>query len=537
MNNEQSRMATLHALASDLEGDLLAEAAQTVLVIKDEGARAVSLASLARHLTGDVHKRVLAWALDALLAADLETYQPETVALIAAQLNDEQLSYLLEAVLQLPTSAPRTNILGPGGFRLKRNPQIESLTALAPYLPERLLAGLIDHFVGLADEDLAGAGLKALAPHLSAALLVRAVKEIMTYPDPGRRVNLIYPLTPHLSGDLAAQTLNQVLQGQVIHINIVANLFPHLPPVQQAKLLPSLIENTLAIKHSTGKLEPCLELAPHLNDTTLLRVLKELLSGESGENQARATFALAPQLESKAHPRTLAYLQEIALAIKNKSDQVQALAALAPKLDAQQRHIVLNRALDSTLKIPESRYGGSDIAFFEADPRKSRITVALSALAPHLEGALLQRALHAALAMQDVGARLEVLLALVPQLDRGSRTTTLTQILDVILATPEELPPFGDYEPNQVWGLTHLAPYLEGKLLDRALQGALALDKANDRLQALAALATDRPAWVQAQAETLRPALVALLQNSARRERSIFVRQVVELLPVWLPRV
>jgi hypothetical protein len=291
----------------------------------------------------------------------------------------------------------------------------------------------------------------------------------------------------------------------------------------------------MTIAREKGDIKPLVQLATKLDDFTLSKYLRMIFNHNTPETQAQIIFQLAPQITNRSHQASLQLCYKTALNLNPNVEQVQALAALAPQLPTEQKQQALNRALEIALSTPERTYGVSDVAFFNQDPRQSRITVNLKTLVPLLNPPQLERVLNAVLAMQDAGSRQSILVMLLPYLDETASIRAMDKILPAIIATPEDEPDYMGLRQNRAQGLVEIAPYLQGEWLEKVLTATLNLESPTERSAVLSALAAERSNWVQVNQKRLRPALVNLLADLAQEDRATYLRNVSELLPLWQP--
>jgi hypothetical protein len=240
------------------------------------------------------------------------------------------------------------------------------------------------------------------------------------------------------------------------------------------------------------------ELAPCIPDDLLAPALNAARALKDPDGRVRALAALATRLPCATRDAVVSEILEVWLPQAESWTKSWVLEQLAPCLPAS----LQQRALESACDLKDE-WGKAD---------------ALASLAPHLTPLLLIEALQVGQRLTGVGDRVRVLLALIPLLPEPEGIRVTREALETIahrLARP------GD-------ALTALLPYLQGPLLQEAMDALRAIKDEGQRAEALAILAP------QLAGPLLREALDAVLALG-EKTRGNALAEVAEYLPEpWL---
>ncbi len=445
IEDEKSRAQALSALAPDLpvakRADVLSEALTAARSIEDEWSRAQALSALAPHLPEAKRGVVLAEALAATRAIKDEKSRAQALSGLAPQL-PQALSALaphLPQALLADVIAAARSIAG-------EESRVKVLNALAPYLPEAIRAELLAEVLAatraIKDEGSRAQALSALAPHLPQALLADVIAAARSIKYEGSRAWVLSALAPHLPQALLAEVLAaaRAIKYEGSRARLLCALAPHLPQA----LLAEVLAAARVIKYDSSRADVLSALAPHLPEALLAEALAAARAIESEWSRADALSALAPHLPEALLVEALAAAQ----AIEYEKSRAEVLRALAPYLPEAKRGEVLSEALAAARAIEDE---------------KSRAEM-LRALVPHLPEALLAEALAAARAIEDEESQVEVLNALAPHLPEA--------LLAEALAAAQAI----EYERYRARVLSALAPHLPEALLVEALAVGRAIE-------------------------------------------------------------
>ncbi len=361
----------------------------------------------------------------------------------------------------------------------------EALMALAPHLPEGLLAQALAAAGEIRDGALRTEALRGLAPHLPEALLAEALAAAREIRDPEARAWALAGLAHHLAElghpHEALAAAGEIRDG-ALRTKALRKVAPHLPAELRKQALREALAAAREIEREDYRAEVLAGLAHHLAE---LGHPHEALAaaGEirDGALRTKALRELAPHLPAELRKQALREALAAAREIRDADDRARALTGLAPHLPEDRRQEVLAEALAATGEIGDGALR----------------TKALRELAPHLPAELRKQALREALAaareIEREDRRAEVLAGLAHHLaELGHPHEALAaagEIRDGALRTE---------------ALRGLASYLPAGLRKQALREALAAARevrdADDRAKALAGLAPHLPEALLAEA-------------------------------------
>jgi hypothetical protein len=396
--------------------------------------------------------------------------------------------------------------------------------------------------------------------------------------------NVLRPLLPLDQQDAlnaealeAATSIRDGERGEAL-----AALAAHLP----ADLLDRAVAVADSISDEASRAQALTGLAPYVAAEQRKDVLTRALAAaaitkgagpliSSSAQRATALAALAAHLPADLLDRAVA----VADSISDEASRARALTGLAPYVAAEQRKDVLIRALAAAAAI--FRWSVS----LEPTGGPERAT-ALTDLAPHLPGDLLDLALSSAIATRNEGSRADALIGLAPYLPDVLLARTLTvaadfdadritqvlaglvphlpvslrplaiavartidndfsrgrALLTLIPHLPEDLLAEAAYSAHlgsaspadeyQVQELLKRVPHLRTGLYDRAIERAAAITDADRRAEYLAHLAPYAP--IDQRSAVLSQALSAV---DASIGRGFLSSQMPQLLAVLVPQL
>src|SRR6266702_2831417 len=411
-------------------------------------------------LNQDQQKKLQNLVLQHALALEDKSLRLRIEILIALvpRLEGDQRTHVLEQVLQdifdPDNEWEDTELFYNDYFRAKL------LVTLAPHLSiEQHSQALKQIFVDTSAlvKRLRAKMFIALVPYLSSEqrihTLEQAFQDTLALDDNGLRVEVFSILTPYLSDELRAHAL--------------IALIPHLSETQQKQALEQAFQH-IAVADDRQQAQMLIAIAPYLTGTLLEKALQTALAIDYGGLRVEVLSILSSFLSGDLRTRALEQALQDAL----RDDAPELLRAvwltdLVPYLIGEQRTRALEQALQAIQKIY------IDIDTFRVNP--------LAALAPHLGGTLLERALQMTVVIHDEQERAASLTALAPHLSGDQRTHALEQAFQGDLAIRE--PAFGGPVAPTV-----LAPHLTGLQLEQVFQITLEYPNEAWRAEMLTAL-------------------------------------------------
>jgi hypothetical protein len=508
---------------------------QEALAIGDKQLRAVALARLAPHLSGEQRAEVLREALVAARAIHSQSDLVRVLVQMGSYLPAELIGEALAVAQTISIESGRAYVLvqlgpyipaGMIGEALAtaraigdRQHRAEALTGLAPHLPveqrtQVLLEALaVARTVGI--EPDRWRVLAGLAPYLPVEALGEALAAVQAIEYQPRRVEALTELGPHLLEGLRVEVLAKALrfaqhiEGGLDRARALARLSPHLPAGKQAEVLAEALAAALTIRNDRSRAWVLMDLAPHLSGELLGEALAATETIQAGWARIGVLARLAPRLPDEQRARVLEEGLNSTRAMRDEFNRARALAELGPHLSAE----LLKEALDTA----------GDLA---SDSARGQ---ALVGLVSSLPAALLEEALAAARGIGDERWRAEVLARLVLHPLAVQRAEVLQEALAAARAIEDE------QQRSQV--LERLVPHLPDRqrteVLGEALSAARAVEDGQQRAETLAGLVPHLPDAQRA--EVLEEALAAAWTIEDHRWRGRALAMMADVL-IAVPR-
>lgn len=402
------------------------------------------------------------------------------------------------------------------------------LGELAPHLSPESVRDLLAAAQGLGDWKARADAMVALAPHLSEGQLRVAMTTARKLDDAGAQAFVLTKLIPHLPqadrADLVAEVLNAVESAEYgqYRVNALIQLMQYLPQADRDRWLPRLLAAVAELEEEAFRAIALEELASYMTEPTHKEALEVVRDIKANWAKAYALDKLAPYLpDLLLHDAFV-----IAKGIEDKSQRADALASLAPQMSEALLEEALNEAIaideqwsaaEAEAKLvphlPERLLRVALMAAHELEDEglREKMLAALAVrfarlgyqqeavelltevegswawvelipeIAPDLQDPQLQKMVSAAEAIEDIWRRAEALIQLAPHVPLGERTRFAEEILTVLgsRGTPSE----------RSLVLPKLVPYLEGDLLQKAVELAQELDDGYEQAETLIALA------------------------------------------------
>lgn len=469
------------AVAPHLPPDLLGQALEAAEAMTEDSARAAALTELAPHLPTSKKRAALADALDAASSCSDHT-------------------------------------------------RARVLMMLAPHQPGEVLAAVSTLTESQAQQWV----LKALAPHLPADLLSQAWATAAAA-DGVERDDVLTALAPYLPADLQLEYLAtaSAITSVGRRTEILTALIPHLPAAQQLEVLTEALAAAAAdAGYGDGPSAAALAaLAPLLTPDLLSKALAAAANIKPALSRAAALTALAERAPARQRSEVLAEAaQAAALAIKAVRLYPETLMDVASRLPVVPRAEILRSALIVATEISDYTY-------------QAQALTALGALLPLQERSdILAEALAAATACQYEHDKAEALMALAPHIPDMVLAVTSSvaegqpcewlwnalapHLTGGLLAKALAIATTQLDEYSRIKAFEALAPYLPADLLEGALEAATAFTTDYGRARALAAIAPYLPGSRRPQVVADAMSLVAADSDSIS-----VVRRVASYLP------
>ncbi len=453
IKDEYTRLDALVAIAPGLSAELLWQVLDVIPEIDDEADRAGVLAEVAPALVRD--NALIAGALDLVQAIEEEEYRALALEGLASSVSHEQQSRVLQFARELQDERYRAQVLA----------------ALLPHATESVLQEIAQEARAIEDGLSRVRLLASLAASLPEQSRTEVVQEaldlVRTVEDREYRVEVIVALAPFLGEERLHQALQEVqlFWDESVRTHALIMLTSYMPEEQ----LPSLLQAVLAMKSEEGRTLVFLALLPRLPEALLEQALTSIQEIWDEGLRVEALAKLAPYVSEAQLPRML----ETVRTVRDHGYRVWLLAELEAPLAGKMREPYLDMTR----------------AFETIEGREERVQTLL-AVAPRLSEEALAKLFQIMLPeifgfswrVQSEEQRSHVLAKLGPRLPE-----------DVLPVALERVRMLSD-EAYQVRVLVALAPRIRGALLSDVLDIVRAQRDREKRAQVLEALVSTLPA-------------------------------------------
>jgi hypothetical protein len=307
--------------------------------------------------------------------------------------------------------------------------------------------------------------LKTLAPLLPVQLLDDALVAAQQTRNEYYRAHALAALAPYVPPDLVLLLLD--LADEIINdrdrVEVIKGLVPRLIELGHPGKATSAVQE---IRTSSERASIMIGLAHDLASSGYAsQALRVASSIEDPRWRVSALCGQSAYLSPEQRAVVLQKALETAWGIENVRWRMEAILQIVPYLMPAERHEVFQRALDL-------------IGNASQGTRWQART--LAALAPHLEGAWLDRALALARGFSEARWQAATMTQIVPHLLPGSRERTVREILETIRNIDS------DHYRAQI--LAALAPYLPTSALPGAFAAARQISRDRWRTRAILSL-------------------------------------------------
>ncbi len=517
---------SINSMTSNISPRLMLEAVKTgiwtpaqglasIRLIADLAPRARELVGLAPYVQEPLRTDILQEALDTVMAMKDEYTRLDVLVELAPGLSEELLWQVLDIVPAISDEADRAGVLTELAPALAHSRvQIEQALNLVEEFEEEeyralALEGLapcfskeqhdrVLHLVRMISEERYRAqALTAFIPHLSESLLSDALQEARSIHDGISRIRLLTELATSLSGSLKTEVVQETLEimrdidDREYRVEVLVRLAPFLP---EARLLETLHEVEILWDESL-RTRALVDLIQYIPEEQLPKLLQVVQDMKSEEHRTLVLLQLLPRLPKELLDSALDIVQKT----WDEGYRVEALAKLASYASKD----LLPRLLEIARVVKDRGYRVWLLAELEAP------------LTGKLHGSYFDM-LKAFQAIQEQEERLHTLLAIVPRLSDDA----LSKIFDLMLP---EIFGFNWYirpEDRRADILSKLASRLPQEWLAGALQMVRVMSDEVYQVQVLVALAPRID-------ETLLPKALDIVRAMKDREKRA---QVLEAL-------
>jgi hypothetical protein len=524
IKDDYTRFNTLVELAPHLSEELLAQVLTIAAAIEDEADRAGILVELAPALSW--HGALIEQALDITQEIEDEEYLALALAGLAPIFSTEQPGETLQLAQAI------TN----------ERYQVQVFTALLPYLPAESLIEVLQATRKLWDTLAQVRLLGRLVEYLPAALQADVVRETLQLLseiiDQEYRVEVLVSLAPSLSEDQLRSTLQEIqaLWDESYRARALSDLLPHLPAAD----LPAFLTAVQAMKNEEQRTTLLLQLLPRLPETLVDQALSIIQTTWDEGRRAELLAKVAPLTTQDRLPRLLELISELRdpgfrvwlqaeleisladqpavlpfdlvqtfSAMPDPDERVQTLLAVVPRLSDEALAKIFSFMLPEIFGFRWSVH---------SPERRAQI---LAKLSPHLPKPWLIKAMSMIRTLENEAYQVQVLLALAPRVHEALLSPVLdlvrslnererrAQVLEALVSSlPEQergarvremlqvLQVIKD-ESQRIYALSEFASLMTGtfpvETLRMALDAVIALNVEMHQARALVALAPHVP--------------------------------------------
>lgn len=320
---------SVNSLTSNISPRLMLEAVKTgvwtpaqglasIRLISDLTPRARELVGLAPYVAEPLRSDILQEALDTLMSIKDEYARLDALVELAPGFSQDLLWQTLDTIPAIEDEADRAGVLA------------ELAPALAPY------PALLDHTLHLieeiTEEEYRSLALEGLAPHFSTEQQAHVLQLIRNIEEDRYRATALTALLPHLPQDTLEDILQEVHNQRdgLSRIRLLAELVTHLPDSARTTAIQETQEQLQIIDDREYRVEVLVKLAPFLPEDDLRQALQEIQLLWDESYRARALSDLIRYIPKNLLPE----LQLAALELKSEEYRTQVILQLLPHLPA-----------------------------------------------------------------------------------------------------------------------------------------------------------------------------------------------------------
>ena len=433
---EKTRAAMLEALAPQLNYTQMTDALALVRDFASEDLWVTAVSALAPRLSAEQRAQVL----PAVYALKSKKHQVNLLGILIPHLTDEILTEALVATVATNDQLQR----------------IQQLQAFIPYINLVQLRDILQLYASLDDADKRdhASAIESFATNAQSVSRRELLAAAFAFRDPWYRTRIIAALASWLEGDeyRAVLTAAKQLGEDWQQATILESLAPYLQDTQ----LDDALTMGLAIKAESARGTVLCALAPRLHDDQVDQAFLAAWSIYDARVRRRLLTQIAPRLRSQQMAEILTWIRLLA----DERSQIDTITALFPHLGEDQQGEVLaiarelrsERYLIDLIEAFAPHVHGQQFAEILAraydDLHSESIQAdALQALATHMDRTQCSAALTTARGFVSDHARLQVLQAVMPQLNHDQLELALTIVQRI------------DNNELQARGLLSLAPH------------------------------------------------------------------------------
>ncbi|GCE30249.1 hypothetical protein KDA_57330 [Dictyobacter alpinus] len=491
-----------------------------IRLLHDLAARALELVGLASYVQEPLRTDILHEALDTAMEIKDDYLRFDALLALAYGLPEDLLLQILDVIQGFEDEADRAGMLA----------EIAPFCAAYP----RLLVHLLEMAEAIEEQEYRGLAYEGLAAYLPASLQARLLADIQALQEERYRIQALLAFIPHLPEE-ALQTISQhasSIEDGLSQMRLLTELVIYLPDRLKTEYLQETLSLEKNIEDLDYRIEMLLKLAPFLSTDKLQYALDEINYHWDERVRANALAALMPHMPDDL----LSPFLQAVLKLKSEEARTNVLLPLLPRLSTEALAAVLDAATitwdegyRATLLaqfgpiIPESLLPQLlEVIWTIKDPGY-RVWL-LAELEEPLQDKLVTSQFNMSASFQvmpNLEKRLQTLLAIAPRLS----DTALARLFEFMLAEIFNIAWQSRSEEEQTHILTKLGGRLPLERIATALETVQAFFNEANQAQVLLALAP------QLHDELLSSAL-AIIRNMQEPEKRA---QVLEALVATLP--
>jgi uncharacterized protein YeeX (DUF496 family) len=320
---------SVNSMTSNISPRLMLEAVKTgiwtpaqglacIRLITDLPPRARELVGMAPYVQEPLRTDILQEALDTVMTIKDEYVRLDALVELSSGLSAELLWQVLEIIPAIDDEADRAGVLA------------ELAPALSPH--PALLEKALDFVQEMEDEEYRALALEGLAPCLSTDQHTRVLQLVQEIQDEIYRAETLMALTPYLAENQLQDILRQarIMQDGLSRIRLLTELVSYLAGQLQAETVQEALGLEQDIEDREYRIEVLVKLAPFLPQQKLQQALEEIQLLWDESYRARALSDLIAYIPAEL----LSEFLQTVLAMKSEEARTKVLLQLSPRLAA-----------------------------------------------------------------------------------------------------------------------------------------------------------------------------------------------------------
>lgn len=539
---------SVNSMTSNISPRLMLEAVKTgiwtpaqglacIRLITDLTPRARELVGLAPYVQEPLRTNILQEALDTVMTIKDEYTRLDTLIELSASLTEELLWPVLEIIPAVEDEADRAG----------------ALSELAPSLSahQALLDKVLEFVQEMQEEEYRALALEGLAPYFFADQHDRVLQLVQTIQEERYRTQTLIALLPHLAKSFLQNILQEEhdMQDGLLRMRLLTKLVRYLPEQLQTEAVQEALELEQDIDDREYRIEMLVGLAPFLPITKLQQGLQEIQLLFDESYRARSLNDLIQYIPEELHPEFMRAVR----AMRSEEYRTKVLIQLLPRLS----EALLGQAMDIAQATWDEGCRAellAQLAPYATETLLSRLLEIATTiedrgycvwLLAELRATLGQKPQAGGLSQLDVldqitdkEERLQILLAILPRSSAGALakifSTMLPELFDFTWRVRKE--------ENRAHILTKLASHLPEGWLPTAVEAVWAMGNEVHQVQVLLALAPRIRGTLLSEAldivrgmkdkEKRAKVLAALVSSLPEQQKGVKVQEMLQMLQI-----